>query len=111
MILKKQSLYFDTEDINKYAESIEGETPEPDAVIMRKIKEMGNEIHPSIQLETDYPSKNPDKKMPLLDVKIWTEKRDKQQETEEDETVILHEYYHKDVASEKKLYMQKPRCQ
>ena len=63
------------EDINKYAESIEGETPEPDAVIMRKIKEMGNEIHPSIQLETDYPSKNPDKKMPLLDVKIWTEKR------------------------------------
>ena len=43
------------EDINKYAESIEGETPEPDAVIMRKIKEMGNEIHPSIQLETDNP--------------------------------------------------------
>ena len=92
------------EDLNRYAaEDIDGERLQADAIIMKKVKEMGNEIHPSIQLETDYPSKNPDKKMPLLDVKIWTEKRSRQHGAEE-ETVILHEYYHKDVASKRVVH-------
>ena len=35
--------------------------------------EVANSIHPSITVKSDYPSKNPDEKMPLLDLKLWVE--------------------------------------
>ena len=59
---------------------------------MMVVKEIGNSIHPSIQLEIDYPSNHSDKKMPSLDLKVWVE-------TKEGETRIIHEYYAKDVSS------------
>ena len=35
------------------------------------IKCMGNDIHPSIQLEVDCPSNYDDGKLPMLDLKVW----------------------------------------
>ena len=35
--------------------------------------EEANSIHPSITVKSDYPSKNTDQKMPLLDLKLWVE--------------------------------------
>ena len=73
---------------------------------MNKIKEIGNGIHPSIQLEIDYPSKHQDNKMPILDVKIWIEKRKKKGRNEEEgyETKIIHEYYQKEVSSKRVIH-------
>ena len=59
---------------------------------MDKILHLGNSIHPSIQLEFDCPSKNEDKKMPLLDIKLWTEKKDDENRRC---TKIMHEFYKK----------------
>ena len=36
---------------------------------MELIRQVGDDIHPSIKLEIDYPSKHPDKKLPILDLK------------------------------------------
>ena len=60
-----------------------------DKRVIERIKEIGNQIHPSIQLEADYPSKYEDKKVPILDVKVWVD----------DDNKILHEYYSKSVSS------------
>ena len=49
---------------------------EADARTMAIIQLIGNDIHPSTQLEVDYPSKNEDSKMPILDLKCWVEKSD-----------------------------------
>ena len=35
------------------------------------IKQIGKNIHPSIQLEVDYPSKQQNGKLPILDLKVW----------------------------------------
>ena len=35
------------------------------------LSEMANSIHPSISVKADFPSKNPDTRMPLLDLGIW----------------------------------------
>ena len=70
------------------------------------IREVGNEIHPSIQLEMDCPSLHDDQKLPLLDIKMWTEKlSDREKETNSSEngregkSIIMHEYYYKEVAT------------
>ena len=36
-------------------------------------KEIGDDIHPSIRLDVDYPSKHQDNKIPILDMKVWVE--------------------------------------
>ena len=59
---------------------------------MKFIKAVGNDIHESIQLEIDYPSKHQDGKMPILDLKVWVEMI-------EDRPTIVHEFYAKDVSS------------
>lgn len=41
----------------------------PDERTMELIRQVGDDIHPSIKLEVDYPSKHPDKKLPILDLK------------------------------------------
>ena len=38
---------------------------------MEIIKIVGNNIHPSIQLEVDCPSIDDDRKLPILDLKVW----------------------------------------
>ena len=40
---------------------------------MNELSKIGSSIHPSIKTTFDFPSKNVDKKMPLLDIKIWSE--------------------------------------
>ena len=55
---------------------------------MRKMVRMASSIHPMIQLTGDCPSKNDDRKMPLLNTKVWVE-----------EGVLLYENYRKPVAN------------
>ena len=61
-----------------------------DEVMMELMNEIGDSIHPSIQLTTDYPSKNQDEKIPILNLKVWTE------QNEEDRTNIIYEHYRKE---------------
>ena len=49
----------------------------PDERTMELIKETGDDIHPSIKLEVDYPSNHQDGKLPILDLKVWVECRKK----------------------------------
>ena len=68
---------------------------------MALVQKIGNSIHPSIQLEVDFPSKHDDDKLPILDLKVWVEMRRQQDRGEEESevNVVLHEFYSKDVAS------------
>ena len=67
---------------------------------MTLIKQIGNDIHPSIQLEVDYPSKHQDGKLPILDLKVWIETKEKKtEERSEKASVIMYEFHSKSVAS------------
>ena len=68
------------------------EEEEADKRTMNLIKQIGNDIHPSIQLEVDYPTKYPDGKMPILDLKVWIEQTERGSR-------ILHEFYMKPMAT------------
>ena len=59
---------------------------------MAIIRQIGNSIHPSIQLETDCPSNHEDEKMPILDLKVWIQDIGGSRR-------IIHEFYAKDVSS------------
>ena len=74
------------DDINLLVE-VKEETGEEE--LWKKIRELGDSIHESIQLEADYPAKYPDKKVPILDIKVWVDLEGK----------VMHEYYCKPVAS------------
>ena len=50
---------------------------------------MANSICPIIQMTEDCPGLNPDGKLPILDLKVWTNEDGK----------ILHEFYRKEMAS------------
>ncbi|KAJ7389597.1 hypothetical protein OS493_030283 [Desmophyllum pertusum] len=65
------------------------------------VQSIGNSIHPSIELEVDYPSEHGDGKLPILDLKVWVEKRRRETGSgqEHDVNVVLHEFYSKDIAS------------
>ena len=43
---------------------------------------IGDDIHSSIQLEVDYPSNHRDQKLPILDLKVWLETREKEIENQ-----------------------------
>ena len=62
-----------------------------------EFKRLGNTIHPSIQIVTDTPTNYKENKMPILDLKVWTERRKK--EDGSTTSKILHEFYHKEIAS------------
>jgi hypothetical protein len=59
---------------------------------MDAVKSIADGIHTSIKVEVDYPSKHDDKKIPILDLKVWTERR-------EGSSVVLHEFYTKEISS------------
>ena len=65
---------------------------EDDERTMKILQEVGNSIHPSIQITIDYPSNYDDKKMPSLDMKIWVEETDTG-------NIIMHEHYSKPMAT------------
>ena len=51
------------------------------------------DIHPSIQLELDYPSKHQDGKLPILDLKVWVESREKKTERQVGKVpMIMYEF-------------------
>ena len=59
---------------------------------VQEIKRIGDSIHDSIVLETDCPENHEDRKMPILDLKVWMEIRNERK-------FIMHEYYMKPVSS------------
>ena len=56
------------------------------------MKNAGNTIHESIVLETDCPSNHQDRKLPILDLKVWLQETNGRQK-------IMHEFYQKEVSS------------
>ena len=71
-----------------------------DGRTMTSVKQIRNNIHPSIQLEVDYPSKHQDRKLPILDLKVWIETKEKETEKRHEKTsVITYEFYSKSMAS------------
>ena len=63
---------------------------------MEIVKNVGNEIHVSIQLEVDYPSNNEDRKLAILDLKVWIQ-------AVEGEWKVVHEHYTKPVSTKEVL--------
>ena len=59
---------------------------------MEEIRKMGNSILPMIQLEDDCPSKKSDRKLPILDLKVWF--RDVEVEVEGGRVNRPKLYYH-----------------
>ena len=63
---------------------------------MRDIRKMGNSVSEMIQLEEDFLSKNVDKKLPILDLKVWVRKV----EVENGRTCkLFYHYYRKPIAN------------
>lgn len=48
---------------------------EADERCMLLLKKIGNAMHKSIQIEVDYPLRHQDRKLPILDFKVWIENR------------------------------------
>ena len=69
-----------------------------DEANMLIVQEVANGIHPSIQVTIDYPSGHSDLKMPILDLKVWPS-HELDGVTRETSVMIMHEHYHKEVAS------------
>ena len=77
-------------------ESEETQGQLPDERTMKKLQEIGNGIHPSIQVTVDFPSNNQNGRMPVLDTEHWmqdviingTPKRQ-----------VLHSHYSKPMSS------------
>ena len=65
---------------------------EKDETAMQLLQKIANGIHNSIQMEIDYPSANPDKKLPILDIKVWIQ-------MVENKRQILYEHYRKEVST------------
>ena len=65
---------------------------------MTQVQQMGNGVHRSIELTFDCPSRNADRKMPILDLKVWLASVF-DRVSHDTSVFIMHEYYHKDVAS------------
>ena len=63
---------------------------------MKKLQEIGNEVHPSIQVMIDFPSNNRNGRKPALDTEHWMEETiingvEKQQ--------VMHSHYSKPMAN------------
>ena len=53
------------------------------------LKDIANSIMPCIQMEADWPSKNNDRRLPILDMKVWNDENGK----------IMYTHYEKPMAS------------
>ena len=61
--------------------------------VWSQIQQVANSIHQSIKVTVDYPKNNDDARMPVLDLKVWFEKTDK------DKVKLMHTYYMKPMAN------------
>ena len=75
----------------------EDETKEDDEITMNVFKGISETIHDSIKLKVDYPSKYEDRKIPILDLKVWIEET-------EDGSHIMYEHYEKEIASKQVIH-------
>ena len=80
------------DDINLIAEDLNRENKD-EATTMGIIQQHANRIDKSIRTTIDYSSKYEDKKLPILDLKVWIG------QTHNGEIKILHEHYTKDVST------------
>ena len=62
----------DKMEIKKELIESDKDVPE-DERTMKELNKIGSSIHPSIKTTFDFPSKNQNLKMPLLDLEVWTE--------------------------------------
>ena len=67
-----------------------------DERLARILVNVANNVMPCITMEADWPSKNEDQKMPILDMKVWTD----------EEGVLLYQHYEKGVSSKTVLHSQ-----
>ena len=65
---------------------------------MRLFQSVAKSILPSIVVKIDCPSRNHDDKLPILDLKVWIEKRNRDGRSQS-ESRVLHEYYSKEISS------------
>ena len=68
---------------------VEGE--DGDKRLARVLKTIANSVQTDILMEEDYPNKNTDKKMPILDMKVWLDNNGH----------ILHQHYEKKMTNKK----------
>ena len=54
---------------------LEDENVPDDERTMEVIKDIANSVDPMIKMTIDFPSKHEDKKVPMLDVKVWLEEK------------------------------------
>ena len=71
-----------------------GGEKEDDERLVEILKEIANSVMPCIQMEADWPSKNEDGKLPILDLKVWTN----------DKGDILYTHYEKPMSSKSILH-------
>ena len=75
-----------------------------DEMCMELVKDIGNSIHSSIQIEVDYPSRHEDNLMPILDLKVWIDRKNVIMNGKDcTVNIILHEFYAKEVSSKMML--------
>merc|ERR1712082_193092 len=60
---------------------------------MKTMKKVANSITQMIQWEEDVPENHPDEKLPILDMKVWVEREEKEH------PIIHHEFYKKPVSN------------
>ena len=78
-------------------EEIEADKEIPaDKMIMRELRKMGNSISPIIQLGEDTPSHHENKKLPILDLNVWIERKDENDTTSEK---VRYQFYRKPMAN------------
>ena len=66
-----------------------------DKRMARVLKDIANSVMPGIVMEEDFPSKNVDGKMPILDMKVWTDETD---------GFIMFQHYQKPMSCKKIMH-------
>ena len=87
MVLRKRGEYDDREEVGHQ-----------DKENMDFVQRVANEILDCIQVTTDYPTKNSDSKMPILDLKVWMANLF-DRVTHEVNVTVMHEHYYNNVSS------------
>ena len=72
-------------------------TESRETVMMREVLGMANSIEKDIQLTVDTPSNHRDKKLPVLDLKMWVE--DRVGERGEEYQEVVHEFFEKEMVA------------
>ena len=78
---------------------------DPNERCMSLLKSIANDIHPSIKVEVDHPANHSDGKIPILDVKVWVEKRDVEVDgVTYEANIVMHELYSKGISSKSVIH-------